>query len=259
LTRFFDFDISRFMKIHRRKPASIAKTRWAAYAAAGAATALGGTNSAEAEIHYSGIINARFDAGSFTGRHLGHFSLDRGARLTFLKCYGIFYNQDIYYGAFFGIDGAAVSNSFRGYPTGHGSYYVSRLAPGKLVSQGDFVRDSGLAIMTLFSYCSGLPWGYQPQGQVHPGGFVGFRFDNGGGMQYGWARLKYRDPECGVDAGFFLVDYAWGDPGDTIRTGQTSSSGDMVDTVTESGSLGLLALGGAGLLAWRKQRGQTTQ
>jgi hypothetical protein len=53
-----------------------------------------------------------------------------------------------------------------------------------------------------------------------------------------------------------LVDYAWGDPGDTIRTGQTSSSGDMVDAVTESGSVGLLAIGAAGLVAWRKRRGK---
>jgi hypothetical protein len=54
-------------------------------------------------------------------------------------------------------------------------------------------------------------------------------------------------------------DYAWGDPGDTIRTGQISSAGDMVDTVTESGSVGLLALGAAGLIAWRKRRGQATE
>ena len=39
---------------NRCKPASIAKTRWVAYAAAGAATALAGSQSAEAAIHYSG-------------------------------------------------------------------------------------------------------------------------------------------------------------------------------------------------------------
>jgi MYXO-CTERM domain-containing protein len=53
------------------------------------------------------------------------------------------------------------------------------------------------------------------------------------------------------------VDYAWGDPGDRIRTGQKTSSGNMVNTVTDSGSVGLLALGAAGLIAWRKRRRQT--
>jgi hypothetical protein len=55
------------------------------------------------------------------------------------------------------------------------------------------------------------------------------------------------------------VDYAWGDPGDRIKTGQKSSAGNMVDAVTESGSVGLLALGAAGLIAWRKRRGQATE
>src|SRR5436190_18357007 len=53
---------------NRSKPASIAKTRWVAYAAAGAATALAGSQSAEAAIHYSGRVAERFlvgDADSF--------------------------------------------------------------------------------------------------------------------------------------------------------------------------------------------------
>jgi len=48
------------MKTLRRKSASIAKTRWAAYAAASAATAFAGTKSAEAAIHYSGRLDVRF-------------------------------------------------------------------------------------------------------------------------------------------------------------------------------------------------------
>jgi hypothetical protein len=253
LTRFLDFDIPRFMKSLRRRPASIAKTRWAAYAAAGAATALGSATSAEAEIHYSGVINAEFPT---FGSLLRHFPIDDSARLIFLNGYGYFYHGNAYYpaGAFFGIRGAAVSNRFRGY-SNFGSLYVSQLPRGEPVSQGVFAgrRDRPLAI--LGSTYGGGDWG----SDAGEGGFVGFRFDNGAGMQYGWARLKLVYPCCGAAYGFTLVDYAWGDPGDTIRTGQRSSAGDMVDTVTDSGSLGLLALGGAGLLAWRKRRGQATQ
>ena len=62
------------MKTQTPKPASIAKTRWAAYAAAGVATALASTNSAEAVIHYSGPLDLRFHEG---GRS---FSLDPAQR-----------------------------------------------------------------------------------------------------------------------------------------------------------------------------------
>jgi hypothetical protein len=47
-------------KTFHRKPASIAKGRWAAYATAGAASAFTCANSAEATIHYSGIIHEYF-------------------------------------------------------------------------------------------------------------------------------------------------------------------------------------------------------
>jgi hypothetical protein len=63
-----------------------------------------------------------------------------------------------------------------------------------------------------------------------------------------------------IDHDFYLVDYAYADPGEPIRAGQMSSN-EMVpeendDMVPEEGSLGALALGAAGLLAWRKRRSQ---
>ena len=59
-----------------------------------------------------------------------------------------------------------------------------------------------------------------------------------------------------ANARMILVDYAWGDLGDQVRTGQTSSAGDQVEAIPDQGSLGLLALGGAGLMAWRKRRAE---
>jgi hypothetical protein len=52
-------------------------------------------------------------------------------------------------------------------------------------------------------------------------------------------------------ARFKLIDYAYGDVGDTIGAGQKSGH----DT-HELESLGGLALGALGLLAWRKSRAQ---
>jgi hypothetical protein len=240
------------MKKNRHtKSLTFSDARWLAYAAAGAATALSGTPSAEAEIHYSGVINFRF---SEFDEIVKGFPLGESAKLVFLNGYGVFYHGDVYYGAWFGVRGAAVSNQFRGYTTSgvFGPYYVSRLAPAKAVSQGGFVGQGPLAFLAS-SYGRG-PWGSQGHGQGRLGGFVGFRFDNGNGKQYGWARLRLSHPEVGAAEGFILVDYAWADSGDTIVTGQTSSAGDIVETTPDSGSLGLLALGHVGLQAWREGR-----
>ena len=49
-----------------------------------------------------------------------------------------------------------------------------------------------------------------------------------------------------------MIDYAWADPDERIKTGQTSSRRKSL-SAPASGSLGLLALGASGLIAWRGQ------
>ena len=219
----------------RRKPVSTAKGRWLAYAAAGAATSLGGTHSAEAEIHYSGVIDATI------GKHPGYIHinipLDHSAGLRF-------FTRGIYQLAF-SIKGAAVSNSICGYENRFGSQYVSRLSQGVVISNCAFYPQGGTFLIA--APYSGGPFFAKGIG------FVGFGFNNGAGMQYGWMRVKMPGPPYGT-AHFKLVDYAWGDPGDQIRAGQTNSAGDQVEAIPDQGSLGLLALGGAGLMVWRKGR-----
>ncbi len=59
---------------------------------------------------------------------------------------------------------------------------------------------------------------------------------------------------------FGLLDYAYADPGEPIRAGQKSSAeqapdqGSTDEQAPDEGSLGGLALGAVGLLAWRKNR-----
>ena len=79
--------------------------------------------------------------------------------------------------------------------------------------------------------------------------FIGFRFDHGAGKQYGWVRIHMLGEENRY--GFRVVDYAWADPGETLRTGQIQE-GDAIGGT--EGSLGSLALGAAGLDAWRSRR-----
>ena len=215
---------------NRCKSASIPKTRWVAYAAAGAATALAGSQSAEAAIHYSGRVNELFlvgDADSFKLDRPGDFF-----RLSHTSYYGA---NDKF--AIFGIASAA----FRGFGAGRG--YVSKLGFGQPISMGNFIQQSAPGYMVHY----GNPHQWNPGG-----GFIGFRFNSGAGVQYGWARIKIK----GVPQyDFILLDYAYADPGERLRAGQTPIGWHHAP---DQGSLGGLALGAVGLLAWRKSRKSLT-
>ncbi|HEX4666912.1 MAG TPA: hypothetical protein VH207_09945 [Chthoniobacterales bacterium] len=221
-------------KLRQNSSFSVSNPRWFAYAAAGAASALGGTQSAEAEIHYSGVINRPFQ---YEGRS-GVFPIAHSARLRFRF---FTYTWD------FAISGAAVSNRWCAFTTQrYGGREVARLSEGAVISNCS-VFVSGTRGFLLNSY------GY---GQFAKGGsgFIGFRFNNGAGVQYGWARLQSKGH---YEAAFKLVDYAWADPGESISAGQTSLARDQAEAIPDQGSLGLLALGGAGLITWRRRRTKT--
>jgi hypothetical protein len=162
------------MKAKKRscKPASVANIRWAAYAAAGAATALAGSNTAEAAIHYSGLLHERFPPnGSMK------FPLDKsGDCFLFKRNLG-----DFGWGAYFRIYGIA-SSAIRGTFT-HGDYfYVSKLHFGQNISEGSFTHvEFGSAILARGTFGGGYLDDWLDRGK----GYVGFRFNNGAGIQYG--------------------------------------------------------------------------
>ncbi|HEY2711666.1 MAG TPA: hypothetical protein VGI60_04060 [Chthoniobacterales bacterium] len=234
----------------RRKSVRIANSRWTTYAVAGAATSLAGLAPAEAEIHYSGQVNFIFKG------TLNHpFPLVDGAVLNV---------EHIDFGGGRGLAHAAIdvgSNDvgiFAGDSqniTSNTPFYLYRLASHVKVSQ-ERLGESCIAFSTSSTTvvrCFGGYIGEASYPGVHfkePGrGFIGFRFNTGAGDQYGWLRVKTSGE---AEYNFIVVDYAWGDPGDTIKTGQKTSA-DTANAVTKSGSLGLLATGGAGLKAWRQQ------
>lgn len=219
------------------KPASIAKTRWISYAAAGAATALAGSQSAEAAIHYSGPVNEQILAGYAHG-----FKLDQpgdSLRLShFLVHHGTYYGGHQHRGHgrptdrfdIFGIASAA----FRGVQG-----YVSKLSPGQTISMGNFIQG-------VPGFLQGWPPGI---------GFIGFRFNHGAGVQYGWARITMKGDRA---KNFILLDYAYADPGERLTAGQTLEGPSSDEQAPDQGSLGGLALGAVGLLAWRKSRKSLT-
>jgi len=230
-----------------RKPAKVTNSRWVAYGIAGAATALGATI-AEGEIHYSGRLNVLIDFNEMT------FPLSNGAVLWFEHSQ----TTTCYTRALFQLRSAAVSNGWQS-DLVYGFLYVPRkLAGNQPISTQHFRKDLG--VLATSPFCAGYE--FCTQGPA----FLGFKFNTGRGTQYGWVRLRMKGERyCTQSFGvsppfniFYVVDYAWADPGQDIRTGQTHSFSPEQGAVSASGCLGLLALGGAGLDLWRAQRLSST-
>jgi len=233
---------------------NVSSSRWTAYAIAGLATASGGSISAEGAIHYSGLIDYKFESLE-TESHT--FPLSHGA---VLEGYRVARGGGGASSATFLIKGAAVSNKIGLYTAFSLPFVAKPLPRGAVISEG-FFNFGGAGRLQDYS-CSFPGW-------MEPGTHaIGFRFNSGHGMQYGWVRIKWAG--CGYprDNRFEVKDYAWGDPGDKIKAGQTQLHEDETQVAplpaksddaaaaeaSTQGSLGLLALGAVGLQAWRRSR-----
>ena len=231
------------MKTQKKQQRSITNGRWTAYMAAAAASTLAGAGSAEGEIHYSGEVFVRL-----TGNAQATLALSNGAFLVFEN---IFEGSTFVQGLRFLVKGA-ISGSARAYfHDTSGFNFLSNLPSGENVSAGEFFSvagNPGHGIL-IDGWSSGA-FAAPQFGRLR--GFVGFRFNTGKGTQYGWARIETRnDSHNRIHAA--IKDYAWGDVGDAILTGQKHSF-EPASANSVLGSLGLLAFGAQGLDAWRTQR-----
>lgn len=227
-----------------RKINPIATGRWAAYSAAAAASTLAAVQSADAAIHYSGPINQKVD-----GLNRFSFPLEGGANIVVAHNFYVYGSSSVKDGgnAFFFIDAAAgsVAGNYVTCASNKDSASVTKLQPRDPISAQAFVPDGGILATSYGAAC-----GFKDRGHFMDRGvgFVGFKFNNGAGDQYGWARLQIKGTANNT---FKLVDYAYGDPGDTITAGEKSGGSSSRPALE---SLAALALGGAGLVAWRRCR-----
>src|SRR5947207_12678325 len=120
-------------RTRRSKSASIAKTRWTAYATASAATALAGSQSMEAAIHYSGRLDVPFPPHK---DHVKTFPLDQaGDFISFARVESAPFASDAAYFRIYGIASAA----WMGFRYSAYFLYVSKLHFGEKISTGSFV------------------------------------------------------------------------------------------------------------------------
>ena len=252
----------------RFKIKSIEQKRWAAYGTAALASSFTFSlaESAEARIHYSGPIDQELegdeslklplgDAGMIVFEHVKHYagttsSSSFGALFRphsriapdAIRTSSYHYNDG---SALFGI--SAPSGAVRGGLFPDGEVSVSRLIKQDVISGGAFFP--GVGFLVEASYRTHAT--YEDRGQFLSAGVgaIGFKFNTGAGDQYGWARVRMDGFPYHT---FQVLDYAYGDPGDVVVVGRRPRSSDSAPTLE---SLGGLALGAIGLLAWRRRRG----
>ncbi len=93
--------------------------------------------------------------------------------------------------------------------------YASKLTAGANIQAAPFMAVGALAYMNYEVYYNArLKW------TTTGTGFLGFKFNNGSGAQYGWARINITEAPS---FRFTLVDYAYGTVGQAITAGQSAT------------------------------------
>ena len=169
------------------KSAVITNPRWAAYATASVASALACMSTAEGDIHYSGLINQTFhDTDPSSAVFVqGYFQLDQPGN-SLNPVHNLRPNNGA---AVFGLYGNAPAVAGFTASSGIGPY-LSKLSFGQAISARPFLANGTSMAPAAFGIM-GFGSGYGNSQWLAAGiGFVAFRFNNGSGPQYGWARIN---------------------------------------------------------------------
>ena len=128
-------------------------------------------------------------------------------------------------------------------PFGGQPYGPNNLAAGSVISAGlSFQGDGPLQL----AYTSYLPTSnFGPFNTTTPTGYVGVQFDFNGSTVFGWIGVTVDGDVSVGDAAITVTGFAFESNGGPIQAGQTA--------IPEPSSVGLLALGAAGLASRRRK------
>ena len=210
-------------------------------AAAGAV--LAGAATANAEIHYSGILdltvsesNAKvfdFNSDSTTDMALKWEKLVSHFSTSYTVSGSTFHSSST---STFGKRGVlSMGNG--------GAFLASGLVKNFALNETIPAASAGVGVspQLFVARSSGTEYGYFLEAS---GGYIGFRFDPNGesSWNYGWVHVS----EVALDHDSYKIDgWAYDDSGASILAGQT-------EAIPEPGALTLLAAGAAGMLGIRK-------
>ncbi len=246
------------MRLKSRARCAVGVGRWVAYAVAGAATSIGASNEADASHSlYYGSVNATLYGSNATiqihtlvevqhgppfPNSLSFHGLPGTRVIGTLKHVGpvshgyvTFQMNPAYHGQ---VAGIATNAGFFG--------YASRLGVGPGLSQRPFIPAGAYNTLAWDSYNgAGVQWNAKETGLYGGQHYLGFKYNLGSGVEYGWARLT--NVTGAPNDEFILDDYS------------LNSSFVGAVPIPEPVSLGLLALGATGLLAARAARRRDTE
>lgn len=194
--------------------------RRAAYTLAASAAAVGTANSADAAIQYSGIQNIAVGSGFFQNLDL---NLDSAQDIT-LQNFNNFAGPYQGLNTFIGAGAVGFTSGFS---------YISALGAGTLVDGS-----------SNFKFFGSMAYGANnPNAQFNnvTDAYIGVRLASPANTNYGWVRVDVNN----ANKTLLIKDWAYEDVAGTgIRTG----------AIPEPGTLGMLAVGAAGLASLRRKR-----